>query len=315
MLYAIVAMLAVIVDQWVKYWIAGHIPFETGIIRLVPGVLSLVNIHNDGAAFSFLSGGGARIWFILICGVFTLLVIIALATNMISGKVGRWSAVMVAAGGIGNCIDRILYGYVQDMFKVELFNFAVFNVADIFITLFCIIFILYVIFGTRGSDDEDEEDEEEEEEPVEEKPSRKERKAAAKAAKAEEKEKKAELKETRVRPEPLPKSRKAEQDKYEDDFRKYEEKKRADAARKSAAKAPVKPAVVKSTVSSEEMADFENATKRFETPKRTAAPVVEKPAAPEAPKAAPKPAPKPAAKPVVEEDLDFDLESILNEFK
>lgn len=299
MLYAIVAMLAVILDQWVKYWIAGHIPFQTGIIRLVPGVLSLVNVHNDGAAFSFLSGGGARIWFILICGVFTLLVIIALSTNMISGKVGRWSAVMVTAGGIGNCIDRILYGYVQDMFKVEFFNFAVFNVADIFITVFCIIFIIYVIFGSgraEDDDDEDEEDEDEDDELVEEKLVRKARKA--------------ELKETRVKAEPLPKSRKAEQDKYDDDFKKYEEKKRADAARKSAAKTP---AVVKSTVSPEEIAAFENATKRFETPKRAAAaePAVEKTAAPEAPK----PAPKSAARPVVEEDLEFDLDSILNEFK
>ena len=38
---------------------------------------------------------------------------------------------MIMAGGIGNCIDRILYGYVQDMFKVEFFNFPIFNVADI----------------------------------------------------------------------------------------------------------------------------------------------------------------------------------------
>ena len=51
MLYAIVAMLVIIADQWLKYWIAGNIVLDTGIKELIPGVLSLVNIHNQGADF------------------------------------------------------------------------------------------------------------------------------------------------------------------------------------------------------------------------------------------------------------------------
>lgn len=167
MLYAIIAMLVIILDQWVKYWVAGNISVGVGLKEFIPGILSLVNVHNDGAAFSFLSGSGARIYFIIICGVFTVGVIIALATNLISGPIGRWSAVMVVAGGLSNCIDRILYGYVQDMFKVELFDFAVFNVADVFITVFCFVFILYVLFGGDKKpeyDDDDEQYDEDDEE-------------------------------------------------------------------------------------------------------------------------------------------------------
>lgn len=167
MLYAIIAMLVIILDQWVKYWVAGNISVGVGLKEFIPGIISLVNVHNDGAAFSFLSGSGARIYFIIICGVFTVGIIIALATNLISGPIGRWSAVMVVAGGLANCIDRILYGYVQDMFKVELFDFAVFNVADIFITVFCFVFILYVLFGGEKKpeyDDEDDQYDEDDEE-------------------------------------------------------------------------------------------------------------------------------------------------------
>ena len=146
MLYAIVALLAVIVDQWVKYWVAGNIPLESTVNELIPGVISVVNVHNSGAAFGFLSGGGARIPFIIICGVFTVAIIIALATNFISNPLGRWSAVFVMAGGIGNCIDRILYGYVQDMFMFEFApNFPIFNVADIFITVFALLFIVMLL--------------------------------------------------------------------------------------------------------------------------------------------------------------------------
>ena len=160
MLYAIVAALVIIVDQWVKYWVQNNIVLNMGQKELIPGILSLVNLHNDGAAFSFLSGSGARIWFIALTGAFTILVIIALATRLISGPVGRWSAVLVVAGGLSNCIDRIIYGYVQDMFRLDLINFPVFNVADIFITFFCFIFIIYVFVGERKHDDDEYLDEE-----------------------------------------------------------------------------------------------------------------------------------------------------------
>ena len=66
-------------------------------------------------------------------------------------------------------IDRVRFGYVIDMFKIKLFDFAVFNVADIFITVFCIAFILYILFGgekekDRAVDAFDEDDYEYEEE-------------------------------------------------------------------------------------------------------------------------------------------------------
>lgn len=166
MLYAIVGMLVIILDQGVKYWVTNHIMLNTVTEPLIPGILSLVRMHNDGAAFSILSGGGARVYFIILTGIFTVAVIIALVTNFINGKFGRWCLVIVTAAGLSNCLDRILYGFVVDMFKVDLFNFAVFNVADIFITVFSLLFIFYIIFGgekekDRVKDEFDEFDDEE----------------------------------------------------------------------------------------------------------------------------------------------------------
>ena len=169
MLYAIVGMLVIILDQVVKFWVDKNINFTDPVRQLIPGVISLCRVQNDGAAFSFLAGGGARVWFIVLTGIFTLAVIIALATNFISGKFGRWCLVLVTAGGLSNCIDRILYGYVLDMFKIDLFNFAVFNVADIFISVFAIAFIIYILFGGEKElndvDEFDEEDRESEDRP------------------------------------------------------------------------------------------------------------------------------------------------------
>ena len=147
MLYAIIGLLVIIADQWTKFWVSGRVPVETMGEPFIPGVVSFANVHNDGCAFSFLSGSNARIYFIILTGVFTLFVIIALATKLISGKVSRWAIVLVTAGGLSNCIDRVIYGYVQDIFKLEFINFPVFNLADVFITVFAIIFALAIIFG------------------------------------------------------------------------------------------------------------------------------------------------------------------------
>ena len=170
MLYTIFGIIIIIIDQAVKLYVSKNILFGN-VKELIPNVMTLVRVQNDGAAFSFLAGGGARIWFIVLTLIFVALVLIALVTNFISGKFGRWCMVMVAAGGLSNCIDRVLYGYVVDMFRVDLFDFAVFNVADIFITVGCIAFILYILFGgektpSPDADEYDEEDEEDLDRPV-----------------------------------------------------------------------------------------------------------------------------------------------------
>lgn len=192
MLYAIIGMLVIIADQWIKFWVAGHIIVNEEVQTIIPGILSLVNVHNDGAAFGFLSGSGARIPFIILAGVFAVAVIIALATKLISGKLARWSIVLVTAGGLSNCLDRVIYGYVQDMFKFDFINFPVFNLADVFITVFAILFALAVIFGKTRKDDEEEdffdEDEEEEEEEAPRVSRRKQRREKRRAAALEEEE-------------------------------------------------------------------------------------------------------------------------------
>ena len=147
MLYAIVAVLALILDQAVKYWTTVNIVVDTGEAKLIPGFVHLANVHNTGAAFSFLEG--ARWFFVILCIIFCLVVIYVLAKNIITHPVARWCAVLVMAGAIGNCIDRIVCGYVVDMFEFDFLIFGkpfpVFNVADIYITVGVIIFCVCIL--------------------------------------------------------------------------------------------------------------------------------------------------------------------------
>ena len=292
MLYAIIAVVVIIIDQWVKYWVAGAIPMDSLGETLIPGFISLVNVHNDGAAFGLFSGSGARIYFIIITGVFTVAVILALATKFVSGPVSRWSIVLVTAGGLSNCLDRVIYGYVQDMFKFELGVldwFPVFNVADIVITVFCVVFIL-ALFIERVPQGEDEfagDDEEED------RPSRRkaEEEAEAPAAK--------------------PKKRRS---KHEDEYEQYKAARAARQKAESAAPAPVPtPTPAVSPAQSAESADDPFAEWERANARAGVQPSYAPPAAP-APVVEPTPAPAPAAKPVKSVD-DFSLDDILNEFK
>lgn len=298
MLYAIIAVVVIIIDQWVKYWVAGAIPMDSLGETLIPGFISLVNVHNDGAAFGLFSGSGARIYFIIITGVFTVAVILALATKFVSGPVSRWSIVLVTAGGLSNCLDRVIYGYVQDMFKFELGVldwFPVFNVADIVITVFCVVFIL-ALFIERVPQGEDEfagDDEEED------RPSRRkaEEEAEAPAAK--------------------PKKRRS---KHEDEYEQYKAARAARQKAESAAPAPVPtPTPAVSPAQSAESADDPFAEWERANARAGVQPSYAPPAAPAvkpapAPVDEPTPAPAPAAKPVKSVD-DFSLDDILNEFK
>ena len=54
---------------------------------------------------------------------------------------------MIIGGAIGNLIDRVLYGAVVDFIDLHYLNlhWYVFNIADIYISIGCILLILFEI--------------------------------------------------------------------------------------------------------------------------------------------------------------------------
>lgn len=65
---------------------------------------------------------------------------------------GIWMRIAVSsiiAGAVGNLIDRLLYGYVVDFLRPTFINFAVFNIADIFVTCGAILFIIILLFFNK----------------------------------------------------------------------------------------------------------------------------------------------------------------------
>ncbi|MCM0591828.1 MAG: signal peptidase II [Gloeotrichia echinulata IR180] len=128
----IAALIAFFLDQLTKYWVVQS--FKLGqTIPLLPGIFHLTYVTNTGAAFSLLSGKVEWLrWLSL--GVSLVLIGVALLGPVLS----LWDQLgygLILGGAMGNGIDRFVLGYVVDFLDFRLINFAVFNVADSFISI------------------------------------------------------------------------------------------------------------------------------------------------------------------------------------
>lgn len=150
MLYFIIAIMIVFADQAVKYLIT--IDLAAGEqLALIPGIIHLTYVENTGAAFSILSD--MRWVLVAVSSIASLVIIYILMKykNKIEAF-GKLALALVLGGALGNLIDRAVLGYVVDIFEVEFLRFAVFNVADCFITLGGIAFCIYYFIHSEKQD-------------------------------------------------------------------------------------------------------------------------------------------------------------------
>ncbi|MBC2884217.1 signal peptidase II [Ochrobactrum sp. CM-21-5] len=144
----LVVILAVALDQFVKFQV------ETGMgygeqIDLLP-FLALLRVHNEGIAFSMLAwlhdGGLIAITIAVIAFVLYLW-----WTNAPERVFARYGFALVVGGAIGNLIDRSMHGYVVDyvLFHLPAWSFAIFNLADAFITIGAALIIWEEFLGWR----------------------------------------------------------------------------------------------------------------------------------------------------------------------
>lgn len=132
----------VILDQLSKYLVVQYIG-EGAVVKCVDGLFHLTYIKNKGAAFGMLAD---HRWVFMVVSVLAIGAIIVYLLKAKPQSMWEKAALgMIVGGGIGNMIDRVLNGYVVDFVEVEFMNFAVFNVADAFVTVSCVILIIYVL--------------------------------------------------------------------------------------------------------------------------------------------------------------------------
>lgn len=114
-----------------------------GYYTVVEGFFALNYSENTGMGFGL--GQDSTTGITVMTCIVIVVVIGYLAVFRKDKAYIRIPLVMVAAGGIGNLVDRIALGYVRDFFEFTFMDFAIFNIADSFVTVGAIALIIGLI--------------------------------------------------------------------------------------------------------------------------------------------------------------------------
>lgn len=137
--FPIIGVILIILDQLSKFWIVNHI--ELGQVKaFLPGIFSLTYLRNYGAAFSMLQN---QQWLFSLMTVAVVGFAFYYFIKNIKGDLWLLTGLLlVMAGGLGNFIDRLRLGYVVDMVHLDFMNFAIFNMADSYLTVGAILLMI-----------------------------------------------------------------------------------------------------------------------------------------------------------------------------
>ncbi len=139
--------LVMVFDQYTKHLIAANYVLGGKGKVLIPGLIDIIYVRNDGGAWGMLGGST---WLLLSLTVVIMLVCIALLLKYgAKNKFMFWAILLIISGGLGNMIDRIFRGgYVVDFLHFTFWDsFPVFNVADCAIVIGGAMLVLYLISG------------------------------------------------------------------------------------------------------------------------------------------------------------------------
>jgi len=146
--YSAIVAAAVALDQWIKGLVEAGLAMREQV-DILP-FFALYRTYNTGVAFSMFSEAGDLPLIILSVLVIAFVLFLALKSRE-SQVVARIGFALIIGGAIGNLIDRSLLGYVIDyfLFHTPVWSFAVFNLADVFITIGATLVVLEEILEWR----------------------------------------------------------------------------------------------------------------------------------------------------------------------
>ncbi|MBQ1688918.1 MAG: signal peptidase II [Lachnospiraceae bacterium] len=150
----LILFVLVAIDQVTKYFAKQFLEGTNGV-PIIKDVLLLQYLEggNTGAAFGIFSGKTQLL------GAFSLVVFIVLVlvyyflTKRSQQKFLPACILVLSAGALGNCIDRLARQYVVDFIYFKPIDFPVFNVADIYVTVAAVTMFILVAFAKETQEE------------------------------------------------------------------------------------------------------------------------------------------------------------------
>lgn len=169
-IYVEILILLTGIDQFTKSLITKSLAYAQ-VKPIIKGFFSFMYVRNTGSAFSFLSGEKWGVTFLAVISAIALIVLLFLAFFVLKKYRSRrlsMCLIFLSAGTLGNLIDRVRLKYVVDFLRFDFgsYTFPIFNVADICVTLSCIVLAVLLIFSEKfipeipfsGKKEDDEEE-------------------------------------------------------------------------------------------------------------------------------------------------------------
>lgn len=150
MVWIILIVLGVALDQVTKYLISSNIDFGAQI-PVIDNFFYITYWRNSGAAWGILQNG--RIIFIPLTIIISAVLVYVL--HKANNKMLRLSLSLILAGAVGNLIDRVFVGSVVDFlqFFFGSYEFPVFNVADMMVDIGAFLLIVYMLFFQKDKEE------------------------------------------------------------------------------------------------------------------------------------------------------------------
>ncbi len=134
-----ISILIIVIDQISKMVITRSIGYNTSK-QFIPLLLSFTPVKNTGAAFSLFANSTSLLSLLSLLVSIVLIIFFLVNSSFIYWK-GLGLAFLLG-GTIGNGIDRWRLGYVNDFLDLYIFNFPIFNIADIAINISIVCLII-----------------------------------------------------------------------------------------------------------------------------------------------------------------------------
>lgn len=141
----------VALDQYTKYLAVIHLK-DKPAFNIINGVLELNYLENKGAAFGMLQNQKAFFIFVAVVILGVIGYVLFKTPERKKYRTLHLLLSLIAAGAIGNMIDRIRFDYVVDFIYFVLINFPIFNVADIYVTVSTVALVFLLLFVYKEND-------------------------------------------------------------------------------------------------------------------------------------------------------------------
>lgn len=140
----LIAIVVIVTDQCTKIWIRSWLPLGSSQ-RILDGILWFTHVQNPGGAFGLFPNAP----YVFLAGAVIVLVLFIIWGRQAIQQ--HWLAGialgLLLGGGIGNSIDRVIYGYVTDFIDVRVW--PVFNIADSALSIGAALIALFIWFHER----------------------------------------------------------------------------------------------------------------------------------------------------------------------